>query len=120
MKNFFVHIFIFSLMRLSSATSVNNPRRTIPEVRNAQIHSYRAAMPTGYLFSYRQKVTVRHNAGRNKVMVFVGTVSEVYGGVFVIKTENGVTDRRTFSYQDMLCGDIRLRAAPENPPREAQ
>lgn len=34
-----------------------------------------------------KKVTVRHNAGRNKVMVFVGTVSEVYGGVFVIKTE---------------------------------
>ena len=67
-----------------------------------------------------KKVTVRHNAGRNKVMVFVGTVSEVYGGVFVIKTENGVTDRRTFSYQDMLCGDIRLRAAPENPPRETQ
>ena len=59
-----------------------------------------------------KKVTVRHNAGRNKVMVFVGTVSEVYGGV--------LTDRRTFSYQDMLCGDIRLRAAPENPPREAQ
>ena len=56
-----------------------------------------------------KKVTVKHNRGRNKVYVFVGTISEAYGAVFVVKTENLITDRQTFSYQDILCGDIRLR-----------
>lgn len=56
-----------------------------------------------------KKVTVRHNRGRNKIYVFVGTISEVYNAVFVIKTENLTTDRQTFSYQDILCGDIKLK-----------
>lgn len=54
-------------------------------------------------------VTVRHNKGRNKIAVYSGIVTEAYGGVFVIKTEKTGVDRMSFSYKDILCGDIRLK-----------
>ncbi len=56
-----------------------------------------------------KKVTIRQNRGRNKIMTFCGIVSEVYDGIFVVKTAHSVAGRMTFSYQDMLCGEIRLK-----------
>ena len=56
-----------------------------------------------------KSVIVRHNKGRNKIVVYDGIVTEAYGGVFVVKTEKLSPGRISFSYKDVLCGDIRLK-----------
>ena len=56
-----------------------------------------------------KSVTVKCNRGRNKFFVFDGVISEAYPAVFIVKTDDVTEGRRSFSYQDILCGNIRIR-----------
>ena len=56
-----------------------------------------------------KSVIVRHNKGRNKIVVYDGIVTEAYGGVFFFFSEKLSPGRISFSYKDVLCGDIRLK-----------
>ncbi len=54
-----------------------------------------------------QNVKMKINKGRNKIVHLTATINEVYPSMFVISPTTEVElDRRSFSYSDMLCGDI--------------
>ena len=47
------------------------------------------------------------NRGRNKRVTVNAMIEQVYPSLFVIKPENKIDiDRTSFSYFDVLCGDI--------------
>ena len=50
------------------------------------------------------------NKGRKKIVKFYGIIESVYPAMFVIKpNENVELDRTSFSYNDVLCGDISYK-----------
>lgn len=50
------------------------------------------------------------NKGRKKIVKFNGVIESVYPSMFVIKpNENVELDRTSFSYNDVLCGDISFK-----------
>lgn len=47
------------------------------------------------------------NRGRNKLVTLKAVVDQVYPSMFVIKPEEKIMlERTSFSYSDVLCGDI--------------
>ena len=49
------------------------------------------------------------NRGRNKLITLSATIDKVYPSMFIIKPEdNTELDRTSFSYSDILCGDIKF------------
>jgi len=49
------------------------------------------------------------NKGRNKLVTVNATIDKVYPSMFIIKPEEtAVLDRTSFSYSDILCGDIKF------------
>lgn len=54
-------------------------------------------------------VKLKINKGRNKIVHLTAIINEVYPAMFVIRPTCPVDlDRRSFSYGDMLCGDIEI------------
>ena len=54
-------------------------------------------------------VDLEINKGRNKIVKLTAKIAEVYPSMFVIKPSTVVDlDRKTFSYNDVLCGDIKF------------
>lgn len=54
-----------------------------------------------------QNVKIKINKGRNKIVHLTATINEVYPSMFVISPTSEVElDRKSYSYSDMLCGDI--------------
>ena len=50
------------------------------------------------------------NKGRKKIVKFNGIIESVYPSMFVIKpNENVELDRTSFSYNDVVCGDISFK-----------
>ncbi len=52
---------------------------------------------------------IRLNKGRNKIQFFKGKIEEIYSSVFVVQIYDGVFDRLSCTYQDVLCGDVKFR-----------
>jgi len=49
------------------------------------------------------------NRGRNKLVTLNATIDKVYPSMFIIKPEDEIMlDRTSFSYSDILCGDIKF------------
>lgn len=49
------------------------------------------------------------NRGRNKLIKLKVVIDQVYPSMFVIKPlEDVCLDRKSFSYSDVMCGDIRF------------
>lgn len=47
------------------------------------------------------------NKGRNRIVKFNGYIDKVYPSMFIIKPDEKVDlDRMSYSYSDVLCGDI--------------
>lgn len=54
-----------------------------------------------------KNVKLKINKGRNKIVHLTATINEVYPSMFVISPTSEVElDRKSYSYSDMLCGDI--------------
>lgn len=50
------------------------------------------------------------NKGRKKIVKFYGIIENVYPSMFIIKPmENVDLERTSFSYNDVLCGDISYK-----------
>ena len=58
---------------------------------------------------YGQEVGCIINKGRNKLVKLNVIIDQVYPSMFVIKPlENIELDRKSFSYNDVMCGDIKF------------
>ena len=56
-----------------------------------------------------QRVKVKVNLGRNKIMRFSGVLSGVYPALFTIEPdEKGFLGKTSYSYSDVLCGNVKL------------
>lgn len=56
-----------------------------------------------------QNIHLKINKGRNKIVSLTATIEQVYPSMFVISPTCTVDlDRKSYSYSDVLCGDIRL------------
>ena len=49
------------------------------------------------------------NKGRNKIVKLRAVITEVYPSMFVISPVTNVDlDRKSYSYNDILCGDVKF------------
>ncbi len=56
-----------------------------------------------------KNVYMQINKGRNKIVKLSAIIDQVYPSMFVIKpTENVDLDRTSFSYNDVMCGDVKF------------
>lgn len=54
-------------------------------------------------------VTLSINRGRKKIDRFEATVENIYPSVFTVKVDQiNQLDTQTFSYFDVLCGDVEI------------
>lgn len=54
-----------------------------------------------------QNIKVKINKGRNKIVHLTAIINEVYPSMFVIRPTSEVDlEKVSYSYSDMLCGDI--------------
>jgi len=54
-----------------------------------------------------QNVPLKVNKGRNKIVSLTAIIDQVYPSMFVINPTSKVDlDRRSYSYSDVLCGDV--------------
>lgn len=53
-------------------------------------------------------VRLRCNQGRNRIATYNGTVTEAHSNVFVVAIVDGIMDRLSCSYSDIICGTVRL------------
>ncbi len=57
-----------------------------------------------------QDIRLIVNKGRKKIVKFNGIIESVYPSMFVIKPkENVELERTSYSYNDVLCGDISYK-----------
>ena len=56
-----------------------------------------------------QSVLLEVNKGRNKIVRLSAIIDQVYPSMFVIRpTEYVDLDRKSYSYNDVLCGDVKF------------
>ena len=54
-----------------------------------------------------QNIPLKINKGRNKIVTLTAIIDQVYPSMFVINpTSEVVLDRKSYSYNDVLCGDV--------------
>lgn len=54
-----------------------------------------------------KKINMEVNKGRNRIVKLIGVIDQVYPSMFIIKPSEKVDlDRMSYSYNDVLCGDI--------------
>lgn len=56
-----------------------------------------------------QNISLEVNKGRNKIVALTAIIDQVYPSMFVINpTCNVDLDRKSYSYNDVLCGDVKF------------
>lgn len=55
-----------------------------------------------------EKVTLKANGGRKKVLVNNGVLEGVYPSIFVVRLENDTQRTVTYSYSDVLTKTVQL------------
>ena len=56
-----------------------------------------------------QNIHLKVNKGRNKIVTLTAIIDQVYPSMFVISPTSPVDlDRKSYSYNDVLCGDIKF------------
>ena len=54
-----------------------------------------------------QNISLKVNKGRNKIVSLTAVIENVYPSMFIISpTSNVDLDRKSYSYSDVLCGDV--------------
>ena len=53
-------------------------------------------------------VKMEINRGRNRIIKFHGIIESVYPSVFTVKAHEMTFSSKTFSYFDVLCGDVKI------------
>lgn len=56
-----------------------------------------------------QNIALKINKGRNKIVSLTAIIDQVYPSMFVISPTCEVClDRKSYSYSDVLCGDVKF------------
>ena len=56
-----------------------------------------------------KNIHLKVNKGRNKIVSLTAIIDQVYPSMFVINpTCNVDLDRKSYSYNDVLCGDVKF------------
>ena len=56
-----------------------------------------------------QNISLKVNKGRNKIVTLTAIIDQVYPSMFVISPTCQVDlDRKSYSYNDVLCGDVKF------------
>jgi len=56
-----------------------------------------------------QNIALKINKGRNKIVSLTAIIDQVYPSMFVITPTSEVSlDRKSYSYSDVLCGDVKF------------
>jgi uncharacterized protein Veg len=55
-----------------------------------------------------EKVTLKANGGRKKILVNDGIIESVYSSIFVIRLKNDTQRTVTYSYSDVLTKTVQL------------
>lgn len=56
-----------------------------------------------------QNIHIKVNKGRNKIVSLTAIIDQVYPSMFIINPTSIVDlDRKSYSYNDVLCGDIKF------------
>lgn len=55
-----------------------------------------------------EKVTLKANGGRRKVLINNGTLESVYPSIFVVRLDNDTQRTVSFSYSDVLTKTVQL------------
>ncbi len=60
-----------------------------------------------------EQVELYINRGRRKVLKFEGIIDNVYTSVFTVKDKIASTLTHTYSYSDILCGEVKITKSIE-------
>lgn len=60
-----------------------------------------------------EPVSLCINRGRRKILKFEGVVDNVYTSVFTVKDKLQINATHTYSYSDILCGDVKISRTVE-------
>ncbi|MCY6485589.1 Veg family protein [Clostridium aestuarii] len=55
-----------------------------------------------------EKVTLRANNGRRKIVVNCGVLEKTYPSIFVVRLENDTQRKVTYSYSDILTKTVQI------------
>ncbi|MBQ7351783.1 MAG: Veg family protein [Clostridia bacterium] len=56
-----------------------------------------------------QNISLKINKGRNKIVALTAIIDQVYPSMFIINPTSQVSlDRKSYSYSDVLCGDVKF------------
>jgi len=56
-----------------------------------------------------KNINMEVNRGRKRIENYIGIVDRIYPSVFTVKiTDNANTNSATYSYSDVLCGDVKI------------
>ena len=54
-----------------------------------------------------KNISLKINKGRNKIVSLTAVIEQVYPSTFIITpTSQALLDRKSYSYNDVLCGDV--------------
>ena len=60
-----------------------------------------------------EQVKMYINRGRRKILRFDGVIDKVYNSVFTVKEQIELNTTHTYSYSDILCGDVKITKLAE-------
>jgi uncharacterized protein Veg len=55
-----------------------------------------------------EQVKLYINRGRRKILKFEGVIDNVYSSVFTVKDKIETASTHTYSYSDILCGEVKI------------
>ena len=60
-----------------------------------------------------EQVKLYINRGRRKIFKFEGIIDNVYTSVFTVKDKIATSATHTYSYSDILCGEVKISKVAE-------
>ena len=60
-----------------------------------------------------EQVKLYINRGRRKILKFQGVIDSVYSSVFTVKEQIETNSTHTYSYSDILCGEVKITKLAE-------
>lgn len=60
-----------------------------------------------------EQVKLYINRGRRKILKFEGIIDNVYTSVFTVKDKISTSSTHTYSYSDILCGEVKITKLAE-------
>lgn len=77
-----------------SVTTLNDIKRAVLSLKGEQVKLY-------------------INRGRRKILKFQGVIDSVYSSVFTVKEQIDTNSTHTYSYSDILCGEVKITKLAE-------